>query len=348
MEYPLTDPKHFGLLRALDQFAHSAGVNINDKDALDKFIEHLTDAANEHQKNNALIHGLRIQTMFAYFAAALDGCTIITEEDAGDFFAESSNLKRPDFRILTKKNKELFVEVKNFNQSDPLEPYILHSEYAHKLRGYAATFGKPLLFAIYWRKWGIWTLNQLDSFKYDGRQYSLLLTETAKNDQKSILGDRLIGITKPLGFRIYTDSVHPRKIDQDGHAQFTIKRVALLAGGKEIEDATERRLAWFFFLYGSWQDLEQPAHVENGELLWVDMEPVKEDPNPNELFMMIGSLSEMISRQFNSMTSEQGAITHLAPGMNPSEFGVKIPEDYKNKVFGIWRFDLRPDNEIFP
>jgi len=347
MENPPTDPKRFGLLPALDHFSRSLGLALSDKNGLEQFVQHLSDTAAKHQKNQILIHGLRIQTMFAYFAAALGGCQIIQEEDSGDFFAASDNLKRPDFRILLHTGQEMFVEVKNFNQADPLEPYILDAEYAHQLRDYSIAFKKPLLFAIYWRRWGIWTLNSLKCFKFDGTQYSLLLTETAKNDQKGLLGDRLIGITKPLTFRLYTDPSHVRKIDADGQCQFKVEKAVLTAGGREITDEIEQRLGWYFFLYGAWADIEQPGHVVDGELLWMDMEPKREDPNPEQIFLLVGNLSEMICRQFNSVTTDQGKVTRLAPETNPAKFGAKIPKGFRGEVLGVWQFELKPDENIF-
>jgi hypothetical protein len=347
MENPPTDSKHFGLLSALDHFSRSLGVSLSDKPVLEQFIRHLSDTAAAHQNNPILIHGLRIQRMFAYFAAALGGGQIIQEEDSGDFFADSCTLKRPDFRILLHSGHEMFVEVKNFNQANPLEPYTLKAEYAHQLKAYADAFKKPLLFAIYWRRWGIWTLNSLECFSFDGKLYSLLLTGTTKNDQKGLLGDRLIGITKPLTFRLYTDRSHVRKVGEDGRCQFRIEKAVLMAGGQEITDTIERRLGWYFFLYGAWADLEQQAHIVDGELLWIDVEPKREDPNPEQRFLMIGSLSEMICRQFNSLTTDHGRVTRLSPERDPSKFGAKIPQGFKGGVLGVWQFELKPEKEIF-
>lgn len=347
MENPPNDPKRFGLLPALDQYLRQLGLDLSDEKGLEPFIQHIADTANKHQKNAALIHGLRVQTMFGYFAAALGGCKIITEEDSGDFFVEPGNLRRPDFRILLNSGRELLVEVKNFNPVEPMKPYVLDADYAHQLRDYAAAFGKPLLIAIYWRPWGLWTLNTLNCFDFDGVEYSLLLTKALKNDQNLLLGDRLIGITKPLTLRLYTDPSHTRKIDKDGHCEFKIEKAMLTAGGRDITDATEQKLAWFFFLYGSWTNLEQPAHVADGQLLWWDMKPTREDPNPEQKFIMVGRLSEMICRQFNSVTTEDGKVTRLAPERDPSRFGIKIPANYKSDALGIWQFQMKADEEIF-
>ncbi len=94
-----TDSKQFGVLRMFDQFLHSHGLDLSDQSRDEEFITKVSDALRKHRGDPILVHGLRIQTMFAYVAADLGGCRIIAEEDAGEFFVASPKLKRPDFRI---------------------------------------------------------------------------------------------------------------------------------------------------------------------------------------------------------------------------------------------------------
>jgi hypothetical protein len=77
------------------------------------------------------------------------------------------------------------------------------------------------------------------------------------------------------------------------------------------------------------------------------MIPTREDPNPEQNFIMVGRLSEMICRQFNSVTTEDGKVTRLAPEKDPSKFGIKIPVNYKSDVLGIWQFQIKADEDIF-
>jgi hypothetical protein len=124
------NPEQFGL-RLLDQFLQSEGLQLSDESADEKFIQRFSALMREHRRSDTRVHGLRIQTMFAYFAAALGGCKIISEEDSGELFVASGDFKRPDFRILTHEGDEFFVEVKNFNQGDPKDEYILKADYAN-------------------------------------------------------------------------------------------------------------------------------------------------------------------------------------------------------------------------
>jgi hypothetical protein len=285
--------------------------------------------------------------MFAYLAAALGSCKIIIEEDCGEFFVTSPDFKRPDFRILTDEGKEFFIEVKNFNQTDPREPFILKSDYAESLQDYANAFKKPLLFAIFWTRWQMWTLVSLDCFSKGDRTYSMEFLSAPKHDQMAILGDCLIGIPKPLALRFYTDPQKPRKLEANTHVRFTIGRCVFVCAGKEITDDFEKRLAMFFLLYGTWEDVEQPGHVENGEVIWFEIQGMKQDSNPGQNFMLVGRLSEMITRQFNSMTVEKGKVLRIDPQVQPDKLGVIIPKDFKGDVLGIWRFMLQPERPVF-
>jgi len=322
-----------------DEFAREKGIAISNQDGGGQFIEQLAVALKTHRETPTVVHGFRIQTMFAYVAAALGGCRIITEEDAGDLFVESPNFKRPDFRMLTTAGREIFVEVKNFDQQEePMADFVLKSDYLISIQRYASAFQKPLFFAIYWRRWQIWTLTPVDCFKQIGDKSSLNLLNALKKDEMALLGDCRIGISKPLVMRFHADSTKLRSIDSSGKAQFTIGNVSFHAGGKEIANEFEQKLAWFFLNYGTWQHLELPAKIENNELIYFDVTGVCDDPNPEQEFLIIGSLSQMISRQFNSLTVGDGEILRLSPQVDPEKLGVLIPKEHKGEALGIWRF----------
>jgi hypothetical protein len=331
----------------LDEFFRSRKLSLDAANGIQVFLNQVASELRAHTANPALIHGLRTQTMFAYVAAALGRCSIITEEDSGEFFTGSPEMKRPDFRVLTKQGEEFFVEVKNFHQTDPLKPYVLKCEYANNIQKYADAFRKPLLFAIYWTRWGIWTLNALGSFTKAAKLYSISLGEALKSDQKRVIGDCFIGIPKPLSLRFYTDPNRPRKIDSDGHAEFAIQRVTFVVAVQEIKDAFEERLSWFFFRYGAWQEMKEPAQVVNGEVIYFELQPARQDPNPEQLFISVGPLSSMLSRRFNELTADKdGDIRHLCPAVDPKKLGVLIPENFKGEVMRIWRFTLQPDLQL--
>ena len=128
-----------------DQFLQGRQLQLSDE-AAEEFIKGLPEIIRKHRINRTLIHGFRAQTMFSYVAAALGGCKIITEEDSGEFYNDTLEYKRPDFRILTHAGEEFFVEVKNFHQkSKPDKPLVLKAKYVTQLLNYTAAFRKPVL-----------------------------------------------------------------------------------------------------------------------------------------------------------------------------------------------------------
>jgi hypothetical protein len=277
----------------------------------------------------------------------LGGCKIVSEEDSGEFFSQEVAYKRPDFRILTNSDHEFFVEVKNFHQRRPHDEFVLKAAYVESLKRYTEEFRRPLFFAIYWSRWRFWTLNPITDFTAKKGSYVIAMGDAGINDHKCLLGDYMVGIRKPLIFRMYTDPSKPRKVQPNGEAQFTIKRATFLAGGEEVSDSFEQRLAWFFFLYGPWEDIDQPVEIEGDEIISIDMRGVRDDSNPDERFLTIGYLSSMISRQFDAMTVEDGKILRLAPKVDPDKLGIILPPGFTGSTLHIWRFLTAPQRPAF-
>ena len=88
------DHPKFDLMRMLDRFASSQGVSIRDEANHADFLANIARDFEANRSNDILIHGLRIQAMFAYVAAALGNCSAIKEEDAGDVYAVDSDLRQ--------------------------------------------------------------------------------------------------------------------------------------------------------------------------------------------------------------------------------------------------------------
>jgi hypothetical protein len=207
--------------------------------------------------------------MFAHVAAALGKSQIITEEDSGVFFSSEEDIRRPDFRIVNNEGEEILIEVKNFRQKDPMNPFILKSTYLLSLKRYADVFKIPLKIAIYWSVWKLWTLVDADHFS-ENFDYYIALPEAMKRNEMNLLGDHMVATTPPLSLRLYTDSNKPRSVDENGQVHFTIGRVALFANGMEITDDFEKKLAWFFMLHGRWNKVDQLAEIKNGLLEYTE------------------------------------------------------------------------------
>lgn len=337
-----TNSRMFGALRLLDEFATAEGLDFSDQHSLGRFLARMSDAVTRQQQSPIVVHGFRAQTMFAYIAASLGACKLITEEDSGDFYTTVDEIERPDYRIVTNSGEEFFIEVKNCFLTGQEKGLTHKAAYVTKLENYCRSFGKKLFFAVYWSKWKQWTLIPSHQLRLENGKRSISLGQAMMANHMAKLGDCMIGTTKPLVLRFFTDPKKDRSVDKNGNAGFTIGRTAFFSAGKEITDPFEQQLAWFFILYGNWEDIEHPAEIENGQLISFDIAPVRSDPNPEQLFQMVGSLSSMIARQFNDITTDQGKVLKLAPRVEPNRLGVVLPPNFHGDVLGVWRFTQEP------
>jgi hypothetical protein len=110
-----------------------------------------------------------------------------------------------------------------------------------------------------------------------------------------------------------------------------------------IEEDVENNIAWFLMNYGKWPGEQIPAEIVDGALIATGFRIAPEErSNPDQDFEIIGSLSEMVSRQFNDITAPDGAIKLLSPQREPDTLGVVIPHDYHGKTLPLWRLIIKP------
>ena len=55
-------------MRLLDQYVRKRDLNMRDEDEQQQFLNDLAEQLRLHKDNQILIHGLRVQAMFAYVA----------------------------------------------------------------------------------------------------------------------------------------------------------------------------------------------------------------------------------------------------------------------------------------
>lgn len=339
------DPQKFDLMRIVDDYARARGLDIRDPGSHESLLGNLVTQMESNRTNDILIHGLRIQTMFAYVVAALGACRAIKDEDAGELYSMDPEIRTPDFRVVTVEGREILVEVKNRHTLKPGRDYRFTRAYLDGLKSYAALFQTELFIAIYWSQLNLWTLLAASDFELQGDEYFLSLPDAMKRNNMRILGDCMIGTIPSLTLKFLSDPTKPRTVGPSGQAHFTIGRVELYCGGQLIEDPLEQKIAWFLMNYGKWPGRELPPEVLEGQLISVGfrLEPQGRS-NPGELFEMIGFLSEMISRQYNDITAPEGTVKLLSPKRDPDTLGVVIPLDYRGTALRLWRFILSPSS----
>lgn len=336
------DPQGFDLMRIIDNYARAHGHNIHDPKNQDGLLAELKAQIDQNRDNPALIHGMRIENMFAFIAASLGKCRIIKKEDAGDIYAEP-DISVPDFRIVTIDSQELLVEVKNNHRIRADREYRLTHRYLNSLKAYASLFKTNLYVAIYWSKLKFWTLLSADDFELRDDNYVCSLANAFKRNKMEMLGDKMIGTIPSLTFKLLSDPSKPRNVDDSGHANFVIGNVELYCGDNLIERDQEKQIAWFLMIYGSWPVHEIPSEVVDGQLIATGFRAEPEErENPDQHFEVIGHLSEMLSRQFNEMTAPDGAVELLSSDHEPDSLQVMIPPEYKGEAMSLWRFNIKP------
>lgn len=214
------------------------------------------------------------------------------------------------------------------------------------MRRYGELFGREVKIAVYWSRWGVWTMISLGRIPVnsDGKSY-LSMLKAVKINEMADLGDRKIGTKTPLTFRLVADTSKPRGVGRDGEVKFTIGQVEIHSSGKRIDDAEECDLAFYLMLYGEWIASEPVAKIEDGRLIFVQVDTLPKEPTPDQGFEIIGDLSGMISRRYNDLTTSDGEIDRLSPSVEPGSLGALLKDDYKGKFLPLWRFHQQPNHE---
>ena len=321
------------------------GYKLSDPEITEKFINQLSDEFTKAKSNPIMLHGFRAQAMFEYVVSSLGNCAIVKTEDAGSLHTTDAEIKVPDLRILLNNGEEFLVEVKNFYQSSPFEPFRIKKTYINGLQRYAALFKKDVRLAVYWSKWNQWTLISFDKVKCNGNRCSLSLEDALKYNEMVILGDFTLATLPPLTLRVLTDPTETRVIRENGEATFRIGAVEMYCNNKLINDRREQDIAFFLMLYGEWSSSEGEANIENNEIIHLDFTSSPAQVHEEQTFEMIGNMSGMISRRFNSMTSNEGSIGRISPQTNISDLGIQIPNDYQGEVLHLSRFIVQPSIE---
>ena len=273
---------------------------------------------------------------------SLGGCSLLKAEDNGNVYPSEKYLA-PDFRVVLPEGTQWLIEVKNAYIEDPLrqERQFMASNYREKLERYASTTGAQLKLAVYWARWGIWTLVSPERFADAAGNISVDMQTGMMENELVYLGDRMIGTNPPLRLRLEADPATTEPVAGDGDVTFTISGVRIYCGEEEVLDHLEKEIAWTFMRYGRWRMDGPLADLEGGRLLALEF---RWDPeqNTNQRFEVIGTLSEMFCRYYSEQTLLDQEVVQLLAQPRPGWFAPLIASDYKKKVLPLWRIKLYP------
>lgn len=344
-----SDPERFDALEMYAKVSSAHGYKIGvDGDEVD-FIERVAKSLKNALDSQTMIHGKRTEAMFAHVAGGLGNCELIKQEDSGASFVNSDAVAVPDYRIVTKAGEIMLVEVKNFRMRSFDRFYTMQKRYLAKLQRYADINKIPLKFAIYFSGVNQWILLSPSSFIDAGKTVRIDFAHAIARNEMAVLGDRMICTLPPLTMTFEGDIDDERsKIDTNGQALFTIRKINMACDGNLIEDDVEQQIAFYLMRYGSWISDGTPAEVVDGKLKSFQFlfAPAEEEEISDQPFRSMGNLSSMVSTAFQELTIENNGVVSMDVRYDPSFFHLQIPEKYKGGSLPLWQFVLQPNMDF--
>jgi hypothetical protein len=348
----MRQPAELGSLELFAQLDDpSAGGSVRDPHRRRAVLDQLSAGLSASLASEARLHGWRVQAMFEAMMLGLGHVRLLSTEDSGDCYYDDAEgrVKPPDFRLVTIDGEHLLVEVKNVAPSmTQRRPSISVAELDGLLR-YAALTEARLVIAHYWSGINLWTLVDPSQLQRVRTRASLSLSEGVMFNELGTLGDRMVGTTPPLVLSVHpTEGDEPAVTADSETASFTIGKVTLSAGGRELRTKTERTIAFQLMLFGGW-NVEEHAEIVDGRLLRYAYESRPYDPDgalAEQGFAIVTSLSSLHAMRYTFSTLEadgQFAAIRIEP--EPGTLRAFIPADYWDRSFRrlrLWLFHVQP------
>lgn len=224
----------------------------------------------------------------------------------------------------------------------------LTRDYVAKLAKYAEIDHSQLKVAIYFSRWGQWSLLPIESFEATESHLEVDLITALARSEMAILGDMMVATTPDIEVVLESDADSERGISDDGKVRFRLGRLRFYCNGEELSDPVERKLAFYFVRYSKWIEKDSKAVVEGNDLVALSFTygPDPDVASDGQPMQMLGSISSMISRAFAELTTEEGRVTAITATNEFNELGVVIPEEYKGKGLPLWRFTAIPNRDL--
>ncbi|MDQ0996085.1 hypothetical protein QFZ34_001262 [Phyllobacterium ifriqiyense] len=339
------NPEKFDPVELFTAMGRNFDYKLDAEGDIRDFLDRVGNSLKASISNPAMLHGKRVETMFAHVAGALGRCRLIKQEDAGAVFVNGGDLEIPDYRLVLTDGTALLVEVKNFRSKDYRKGFAIRADYLSKLEAYAALNGLPLKLAVYFPNPNTWVLLSRQSFTADGDIFRVNFVEAIARNEMALLGDRMIATLHDLRIDFLADPAECSTPDANGEVQFTVREIRMSCAGKGVTDEAGKNIAFYLMRYGEWVEQENTAIFQDGKVVgmrftYAPMEPVEEQ-GPH----IAGTLSNMVSNAYKELTVQSGAVVALDVKHDPDVFSLGIPEGYKGSL-PLWQFILQPNYDL--
>lgn len=343
------NPERFETLELFSALAQVHDYDIKSNEHEKDFIERIQTSLNASRKNPVMLNGTRTENMFKHVCAALDHCLFLKHEDAGEMMSTDPNLQAPDYRIMLRDRRQIFVEVKNFNTDNIQEAFRMTKSYSDKVEKYGEPQNLPVYYAIYIRLLRRWTLVTRSSMKQVGDEYYLTPISAMAKNEMYLLGDLMVGTEPDLVFEILPDRTKESSVNEENFASFIIGAIKIYCNGREFTEVFEMNTAFYLMRFGDWDCSQPTATMHNGELNSIRFTFSPHDYENVNLqgFDFIGTLSAMVTKAFNEQTIYDSQIKSLDTGLNARLFSIKIPDHYDGDALPLYLVSPRP-NYDFP
>lgn len=320
-------------------------LDMNKEEDVKKILALFETRVKELGKSPTFVYGKRSENAFFELVKALDSVKLIKEEDT-ERIASKLDLKIPDWRIVTEDDEIFLVEVKNFavkvssRNTKKYWAYGLTQRYWNQLNTYSDIQSTPLKIAIFWKNWGMWSLNDLEAFKISGKRRKITFSEAVKNNQMYKLGDKSIGTSSPLSFRFIME---PRPMDP-GRSQTRIKSriidVQMCSQGNVIYDKEMARLAYLLFWFGKWEVQGPNLIIEDRTFHGTEYIAKPFEETEEQGFDIIANLSMMYMNMYYLQTHRGRSLPGVFPRRGLPKISKIIPENPFHRGLPLWIFTV--------
>lgn len=334
--------KPFDLLALVSAWGRENGVELTDPRFAALYAGSMHSALSVALKDEALLHGLRVERMFEALVISLGKVQMLKAEDNGRVHG-TGNLRAPDFRVVLADGEQWLIETKNVYARNPSgQSCRLSADYVRSLTDYSALVGTPLRLAIHWARWGLWTLVSPSRFIAADGSVKITMEAALCVSEMGRLGDVTIATSPPLRLVLDADPARPATLGE-GCAKFTVARARLYSQDRELSDPDEQQLALLLIRFGEWEMTGPEVVFQGSRLVGVEYrsQPIQRD-NPDEPFEMAGKASRIFSRYFAEQTVKHGSVVKLSAEAKPDWFSLLTRPHRRGRPLPLWLFRLTP------
>lgn len=336
------NPEKFGPLELFSAIARENKLQIGKSDDLGQFVKLVVDSLEKSQDVPTLLHGKRVESLFAFVAAALGRCALVKSEDAGDVFFKGKNIQAPDYRVILDDGNQYLIEVKNFHSNYLSKKFTLSKEYYSRIEGYANLHKVPLKISIYFSRLNRWVLLSPSSFEKTHKGLEISLPSALARNEMSLLGDVMIATLPALRLEMMTSDEEACEIGVDGLTKIVFRSAKIFCADVEIIDEMEQRIAFYLMRFGRWTQEAEPV-VKNERLYGMIFKSYTDELFEGQPFSAVGELSSMVSEAYAEHTVVDGRLVAIDAPIDPEFLALAIPHDYQGKQLPLWRFQVEPN-----